>query len=223
MATRVQAASNKSATSVASLAVGSAQGWAAPTAGNLIVAWADSDSTVTVDNSMTAGPSVIDGNGAYFWYKTATGAETTFTFTPGASATIIAGVLEYSGAPTFDVQGTSTIAGTAGTTTTAVSVTTTGASGDLILAAALLHAGGGFAASPAWTNSFVNFQTVSNTGSPLQETAFIAELQTASSGTVSTSCSWTTSQSDRQELVIAFKLAATATQIPLLVMARPTT
>src|SRR3954471_873542 len=107
-ATRVQSASNAGAAGspsvratqgwgAASLAVGSTQGWAAPTAGNLLVAWANSDATVTVNNTMTLQSSVVDGNGVYLWSKAAAGTESSWTFTPSVSDKITAGVVEYSG------------------------------------------------------------------------------------------------------------------------------
>jgi hypothetical protein len=42
---------------------------ATPTAGNLLIAVANADATVTHDGTgWTAGPSIIDGNGAYLWW-----------------------------------------------------------------------------------------------------------------------------------------------------------
>jgi hypothetical protein len=84
-ATQVQKATNTSA-GAATLSVGSAQGWAAPTAGNVLVAWANANITMTL-SGWTAGPSVVDGNGAYMWYKSAAGTETTITFSAGSSVT----------------------------------------------------------------------------------------------------------------------------------------
>lgn len=223
-ATLVQSALNQGAT--ASLAVGSTQGWATPTSGNLLVAWANADATVTVNNSMAAGPSVVDGNGVYIWYKVSAGTETSFTFTPSVSDTITAGVLEYSGVTgtPFDVQSSSSIASGSGTSTTAVSVTATGTSGDLFVAVAGLHSLASTPTSPTWTNGFINQQS-NNAGTPNTTTfvaSFVADFQNTAAATVSTTCSWTGTMNDRQELLIAFKLAAggAAAQIPTLVMAR---
>jgi hypothetical protein len=200
----------KGATSVASLSIGSGDGWATPTSGNLLVLTANSDATVSTPSGWTAGPSVVDGNGAYIFHKISAGTESTVTITPGAAANTVMTACEYSGntASPFDVSNTSTIAGSAGTSTTAVSVTTT-ATGDLIIAAALLHSAvGSNPASPAWTNSFVN-QLSQNSGptTPTVDT-FYAELIAGAAGAYSTSCSWTNSENDRQELVIAFTAAA---------------
>jgi hypothetical protein len=95
--TLVQQAQNTTHTGAATLAVGSAQGWATPTAGNLLVGWAIGDTTASV-SGWTAGPSIVNNNAVYFFYKTAAGTETTVTFTSGPASALVVGVLEYSGA-----------------------------------------------------------------------------------------------------------------------------
>lgn len=210
VATRVQSASN--AGSAASLTVASGQGWAAPTSGNLLVAWANSDATVTVNNSMTLQSSVVDGNGVYLWSKVATGSETSWTFTPSVSDKITAGVVEYSGttASPFDAAATpTTIHFSTGTTTTATTATGTSTDGDLFIGVAGLHVlTGSLPSGPSWTNSFTNFVNV-NTGalSSPDCATFIGDYQNTTAAAVSTSCSWTGSADDRQELLVAFKLA----------------
>lgn len=216
-ATLVQTASNLTSTGAASLAVGSGQGWAAPTAGNLLIAWANSDTTMTL-SGWTAGPSVVDQNAAYLWYKVAAGTETSVTFSAGGSTSpFTVGLMEYSGATAtpFDVQGTSSIQVTAGTTTTAVSVTGTGTNGDLLIAVAALHFLTATAPTgPTWTNSFVNRMTVgptTNASAAINDITFVGDFQNTAAATVSTACSWTNNASNRQELLIAFKLAAAGT------------
>lgn len=203
--------------------VGSGDGWAKPTAGNLLVVSANSDATVTITNAggtWTGGPSVVDGNGAYLWYKFSNGTETSITCTPSVSDTITVTVCEYSGiaAFPFDAQNSSTIASSPGASTTATSVTTA-ADGDLIIAVAAAHVGSGSAganpAGPVWTNGFNNVLSV-NTGGGNGVTdcyTFYAELTAGAPGSYSTSCSWTPGTvGDRQQLMIAFK-AATGPQV----------
>lgn len=224
-ATRVQNVTAGDA-GVAAIAIGSGQGWAAPTAGNLLVAWYNGDNTCATPTGFTAGPSVVDGNACYMWYKVAAGTETTVTFTQSASSDGECGMLEYSGATAspFDVQNSST-AGGAATSTTAVSVTATGTAGDLFVALAGLHQStNAVLTNPSWTNSFTNIVNLPN-GSNTTSTysvAFVGEFQNTAAATVSTACSWTTSIADRQEILMAFKLAAAAAaQIPELVMIQP--
>lgn len=195
----------------ASISIGSGDGWATPTSGNLLVVSANSDALVSITGTWTAGPSVIDGNGTYMWYRISDGTETTITCTPSVSDTICITAAEYSGntASPFDVSNSSTIAGSNGTTTTSVSVTTT-AAGDLIIAAACLHSGGSPQPNtPSWTNSFTNQLTAASGGTTSADVVtFYAELTAGAGGSYSTSASWTGGCGDRQELVIAFKAAA---------------
>lgn len=199
-------------TNGASVSIGAGDGWATPTTGNLLVVTANSDALVSITGTWTAGPSVIDGNGTYAWYRVSDGTESTITCTPSVSDTICITAAEYSGvaASPFDASNSSTIGGSGGGTTTAVSVTTT-ASGDLIVAAACLHSYSTATApaSPSWTNSFVNQLTAASGGtSPSDVTTFYAELIAGAAGAYSTAASWTNNAADRQELVIAFKAAA---------------
>lgn len=200
-------------TNGASVSIGAGDGWATPTTGNLLVVTANSDATVTITGTWTAGPSVIDGNGTYVWYRISDGTESTITCTPSVSDTIAITACEYSGAAAspFDVSNSSTIGGSSGATTTAVSVTTT-ATGDLIVAAACLHTYSTATAptGPSWTNSFVNQLTAASGGTTVSDvTTFYAELIAGAGGAYSTAASWTNNAADRQELVIAFKAAST--------------
>jgi len=211
-------------TSAASVAISSGDGWATPTAGNLLVVTANSDALVTITNigtAWTAGPSVVDGNGTYLWWKISQGTESTITCTPSVSDTICITTAEYSGltASPFDDSNSSTIASSAGNTTTSTSVTTT-AAGDLVIAAALIHIGsgssGGDPTGPSWTNSFVNQISTSsgNTHGSADCYTFYSELVVGAAGAYSTSATWTGNVGDRQQIIVAFKAAATVTSSP---------
>jgi hypothetical protein len=205
------------ATNAASISIGAGDGWATPTSGNLLVVTANSDATVSITGTWTAGPSVIDGNGTYIWYRISDGTESTITCSPSVSDKICITACEYSGnaASPFDVSNSSTISGSLGTTTTSVSVTTT-ADADLVIATAMLHGYGNVPVSPSWTNSFVNALSTDTGGATGTDACtFYAELLPAgTAGSYSTSCSWTNSASNRQELVIAFKAATTTAVYP---------
>lgn len=201
-----------------SVSISSGDGWSAPGAGNLLVFSANSDATVTLSGAGTVsnGPSIIDGNGAYTWYKvSATGSETTVTATPSVSDDVILTCCEYSGASAFDVSNSSTIASSAGTVTTGAALSTTAAA-DLIVGFALIHgfAGGGNPTSPSWSNSFTNVLAGdTGTTNPLGQrcATFVGELLPAgAAGSYSTVASWTNTASDRQHIILAFKAAAAA-------------
>lgn len=209
-----------------SVAIGSGDGWATPTSGNLLVASANSDSTVTM-SGWTSGPSVVDGNGAYVFYKTSAGTESTVTATPSGSADIVLTVCEYSGntATPFDVSNSSTIASSSGTVTTSTSVTTT-ADADLIIAVAALHSlPGAVPSAPSWANSFANVlsdYSGATSASTRQCFTFLAELLPAgTAGAYSTSASWTGPALDRQQLIIAFIASAAAPALPPILVMPP--
>lgn len=203
---------------------------ATPTAGNLLVAWANSDATVTIGGAgWTAGPSQVDGNGAYSWYKIAGVSEpSSVTFTPSASDFICAGLIEYTGAnatatASLDVQTSSLHSGVVVSSTNSVTVTPTTWS-DLIVAVAALHK---FAANtvdptaPVWTGALSNVQAQgvgSRTGKACW-TYYGDNLDQGQGGATAVACSWSAQTfGDAQILVICFKtpakdvtLAATAT------------
>lgn len=202
----------------ASVSIGAGDGWATPTAGNLLVATGNADNTVTMTTAgFTAGPSVVDNNAAYSWYKVAAGTESTITITPAASAATALTVCEYTGtaASPFDVSNSSTIAGSSGTTTTAAAVSTT-AAGDLIVAAAALgDLRSGTPTGLTWSNSFVNQLNSGATGALATDViTFLAELVVGAAGSYSTAASWTNATLQRQHLILAFKAAAVSAGAP---------
>lgn len=208
----------------ASISIGSGDGWGTPTAGNLLVVSANSDALVTLSTSgFTAGPSIVDSNAAYAWYKFASGSESVITATPSTSDDIVLTACEYSGVAAFDASNSSTIAVQNGTTTTAASVTTTAAA-DLIIGFALLHSYTTTPTGQTWTNSFTNVLAADSgttSGSGLRSCTFVAELLPAgAAGSYSTSASWTNAAGDRQHIIMAFTAAAGAPAVPpILVMA----
>lgn len=190
---------------------------AGPTAGNLLIAWANSNATVTIGGTgWTAGPSVIDGNGAYFWWKVAGSSEpASVTFTPSVSDNVSAGLLEYSGntATPLDASSSSMHSGGAVSSTTAVSVTTA-ADHDLGIAAGLLHNSSAQPSAPTvpiWTNGWANVQSQGAVPGSFIVYSFIGDnLDLGAAGTVSTAVSWTGGTwLDAQELLMTFTAAAT--------------
>lgn len=196
---------------------------AAPTAGNLLIAVANADALVSHDGSgWTDGPSVIDGNGAYLWWKIAGASEpATVTFTPSVSDYITAGLLEYSGnaASPLDTSGSSTHSGSATNTTDPASMTSTTAH-DLGIAVGLLHQSRGAPTvapdTPVWSGS-ATWSTAQSagavSGANVTVWTFVADnLDLGAAGTVSASVAWSTvSWPDAQQLLIAFKPSPTTT------------
>lgn len=189
---------------------------ATPTTGNLLVAWANSNATVTIGSAgWAAGPSVIDGNGAYLWWKVAGASEpSSVTFTPSVSDSTSAGLLEYSGntASPLDAASSSTHSGSAVSSTTAVTVTATAAH-ELGIAAGLLHSSSPAATAPTaptWTNGWSNIQSQGAVTGSYVVYSFIGDnLDLGTAGSVSTAVSWSTNTwLDAQELLMTFTAAA---------------
>lgn len=200
---------SKIATAATSVTFASGDGWATPASGNLIVLTINSDNVASTPSGFTAGPSVVDDNAVYLYYKVSNGTESSITITVG-TANLVATACEYSGvtASPFDVSNSSTILRSNGTTTTSTSVTTTAAN-DLIIAVAGLAKYDATGTQPtgiSWTNSFTN--QLSNGvgwGTLNQAQTFYAEQLVTTATAYSTSASWTNNAEDRQQLIIAFK------------------
>lgn len=217
----VQRASN-GAIGTTGASIGAGQGWATPTAGNLLVITLNIDVTMSTPSTWTAGPSVVDDNAAYLFYKVSAGNESTIAPTYASTNAVIT-ACEYSGATAtpFDVQNSSTIAATPGTTTTSVSLTTT-AAGDLVFAAACLYdfnaAFQPAPTAPSWTNSFANVlnQDV-NPSAARHACTLVAELTAGAAGAYATAASWSSASMEaRHQLSIAFKAAAVTAAEPLI-------
>lgn len=213
-ATRVQGPTVIASTTT--ITVGSAQGWATPTAGNYIVVVYNGTQTITALTGYTAGPSVVDDNAAYVYWKVAAGTETSISVTQAGATAAIVTVFEVAGLAAFDLFNSAANTRVSGTTTTAASITTTGTSGDWVLAVGALcrdTTGTTFPTGLAWTNSYTTFNTqqtaVSGGGAADCYTSY-AELDQATAGATSTAASWTNAWFARQHLIIAFKLAAVA-------------
>lgn len=185
-----------------------------PATGNLLIGWANSDALVSIGGSgWNAGPSVIDGNGTYLWWKISGPSEPAgVTFTPSVSDFICAGLAEYSGTTgtPLDVSGSSTHSGAAVNATTAVGVTTT-ADHDLGFSVACLHAGPLAAPTvPSWTNSWSELHEAGAVGPSYVVYTFAADnTDLGMAGSVSTGASWSgTAWPDAQQLLITFAAAA---------------
>lgn len=213
----VQAAIKGSSGAASSINISSADGWVAPTPGNLLVITANSDALVTITGAGTLqnGPSIIDGNAAYQWYKTADGTETTITGTPSVSDDIVITAQEFSGtnAAQFD-NSNSVTTSSPGLSTAGLSVSAS-AAGDLIFMMAALHnMSAGDAVSPSWTNGFTNVLNASSgNASPSGQKVdtLIGTLVAGAAGSYSTTASWTNAATDRHQLGMSFKALATTT------------
>lgn len=212
--TRVQQAANGANGASTTVTLGTT-----PVVGNLLVAWANSDLTVTMNGlGWTVGPSVLDSNAAYFWWKVAGASEaTSVTFTPSSSDFVCAGMIEYNGNTTnpLDATGTSSITVNGSTSSDPVSVVTTAAT-DLGVTFAALH-NSTASAQPtgiSWTSSWTNVQAQGiGGGSTKTYTWYADNLSLGVIGTKSTTASWTGSWPDVQQLTMTFLIAPPLTTV----------
>lgn len=199
----------------ASQSIGAGDGWVAPTPGNLLVFSANSDATVTTAVSgVTAGPTIVDGNGTYTWWKFATGSETTITMTPSSLDDIVITACEYAGVLSFATQATSTIAGAPGGISISAVTFNPAAAGGLVLGWGMLHTANATTANPnapVWTDGLTNVLTSFSQVTPFTSSTqachtFMGELLSGTAGSQNTAVSWEASlgYSDRQGLVLVF-------------------
>jgi hypothetical protein len=204
----------KAADSASSLTIGAGDGWATPATGSLLVVAANGDALVSTPSGYTAGPSVVDDNAVYFFWKIADGTESSVTIGASGSTGLMATAAEYSGAlaSPFDASNSSTITGSNGTTTTSTSLTTA-AAGDLVVAVAGIYLFNASTTAPvgvAWTNSFTGWLSPTATNPTGNRGALLyADQVVGAAGSYATAASWSSPQyNSRQELIIAFKAAA---------------
>lgn len=188
---------------------------ATATANNLIVAWANSDSTVALQTAgYTNVISDVNGNGCYVWYKVSAGSETSITFVTGTvSKPIVCGFIEYGGCATTSVVDTSTHAYAVGQSTTLSTLSATTTVEDLLVAFGNIKGlSNGLPTSPVWTNSITNFATKDSGGLTGADCySMIGDLLTVAAGAQSVTGSWSAGVStgnDRETNLVAFKIAS---------------
>jgi hypothetical protein len=204
------ATADSGAAEVASLDVTLGVGAAA---GNLLVAFGNSDATIATPSGFSVGDSAINNAALYVWWKIAAGGETTVTLTPSVTRPVVGAVLEYSSIAAVSPKDVSVTATGAGPTTGPVSAGTTSATSqasELVVAATGPHSFSSAArpASPTWTNSYT---TRASGSTAFVATAgrnaalFVGELIVSSVGAQTTATSWTNSADDWGAIICTFK------------------
>ena len=199
-----------------------------PAAGNVIIAWANSDTTIAVSDNVggtwALGVSIIDGNGTYVWWRHATPTDasslTTVTFTPTGSNENNAGYMELGGCVTSnakDVTGSAQAGAQAGATPAITSApVTTGTDGDIALCVGFWHSTGAAPATTGttWTGGFTDIPLSpgwDTDGGSHTTGTMISYLNTSGPTAVNSVASWTNgNRGDRETEIITFKLARPA-------------
>lgn len=220
MSTLIQSAGNDTAATAgaASLAIGSGQGWATPTSGNLIVVAHNGDNFATTPpTGFTQANTASNSQAGYLWYKISAGTESTITVTPNATGPFCIAALEFSGITSSSpLDKTASLARVTAASNQATGTTTaTVQANELIVCWAGPHRwSSGTPASPSWASiALTNVITRVTTGSTTNQRSalFVGWADVAATGTYASTCSWTTSTTDAGAAIATFKHAAAAT------------
>ncbi|MFN2592949.1 MAG: hypothetical protein ABR532_08985 [Candidatus Dormibacteria bacterium] len=191
---------------------------APPTAGNLLVAAANSDATVATPTGFTLAVSAVNQQGLYIWYRVVQGGDSaTVTFVPSVSDSVAAGVLEYSGLTASPLDKTASNTTASGGTSAIATGTTAAVSqnAELVIACAGPHSalnGTGPWTLSSWTAGYAS-QIAEAAGLGAERAGCFVADQTISSGGTQTATATFTSSFDNAGAAIATFLAATSQDI----------
>ena len=185
----------------------------APSAGQLDVLCINSNTTVSTPSTggaaWTLGPTHVGNQGAYLWYRVATGGEgsTTTITTAGNFATGLGWSRWSNQVITADQNAVAFVDGTAGLTTPAVTTGTLAAAGELSIAFAALHdTPGSNVATPAWSTGYTELITAQSGQTAADVAFFIGTNTNAGTAAQSPNVTWTNnSPLDRYILVQTFQ------------------
>ena len=178
--------------------------------GNLLVLTVASDTVVSTPSGWTlpTNGSRVGGQGAYLFYKFATGSETGVTVTTSGNLATTFSFVEYSGVGAFDVATNVGVDGVGGSSTPSVTLTAAGA-GELHVFVAGLHILAGAGTSPSWTGSVTQFLDSGYNATSPGEQQFYGHVLAAAGAATTTVASWSTqTAADRYTIAAAFTLAA---------------
>jgi hypothetical protein len=197
----------------------------APSAGQLDVLCVDSDTTVstpvtTGGAAWTLGPTFVGDQGAYIWYRVATGGEgSTITFTTSGNFPTSLGWSRWSGAPiTADVNAVAHLDASNASTTPAVTTSALSITGELVIALAALHGinvTGNAPVSPVWSTGYTNLTTNCSGLTAPDVATFVGYKTPAGTAAESPNVSWTNAVHDEYILVQTFEGGSTAAPAPV--------
>jgi hypothetical protein len=186
----------------------------APSTGQLDVLCVNSDTSVSTPSTggaaWTLGTSHAGSQGAYLWYRIATGGEGTSTTitTSGNAATQVA-YTRWGNVTAADVNAVAFIE-IPGTTTPSVNTGTLSAAGELSVAFAALHSmAAGNVTSPSWSTGYTQLLADQSGTTATDVAAFVAYNLNAGTAAETPNVSWTTNATDRYILVQTFTAAGT--------------
>ncbi|HEY1380909.1 MAG TPA: hypothetical protein VGF55_29180 [Gemmataceae bacterium] len=182
----------------------------AATAGNLLVAAANSDATISTPAGWDPVDSAVANQGTYLFSKIADGGETSVTFTPSVTDTVAGGVLEFSGlmADPFDVSESATRSSTQDVTASTGTTAETAQDVELVICVAGPHSFGASAVpnTPTWVTAVNEIeQATDHDTNAINVALFVGWYVTEAAGTQSETCTWTDASQDAGGIIAAFK------------------
>lgn len=182
-----------------------------PTSGNTLLAFANSDSILTIGGSWTQRLSSVASTGFYIWERTAGASEpTAVTVTPSSSDFAALTVVEVSSLAAFDTVGTAAVTSGSAATATAADITATGGAGDIVFVFVGIHGFGITPSAPSYGNGFTAVQNVipSVTSNALVVGQFVGSKTVGTPAAIgATTVTWTEPVADQVAVQIAYKLA----------------
>lgn len=182
----------------------------APAVGDLDILCVNSDTTVTTPSGLIlpTNGSFVGNQGAYFYYRYATGGEgSTSTITTAGNFSTHLAWMRWQGGLGFDLAVNAHVDGSSGNSTPAASTGTLGNTGELVVGFAAVHNIGGAMTSPVWSSGYTGVTATSALGGG-QAAGFTGYNANAGTASESPSVSWSGgSPFDRYMLVAAFTAA----------------
>lgn len=208
--TRVQLQSNQSAANVASL---SGTYSPAPTQGNLLVAVANSDATVTMTSTgWTQAISSVNDTGLYQWYKIAGASESaTVTVTPSSAASTEIVIEEWNGNTATPLDKTSSGSLVTGSTCPSGTTATLAQADEEGIAAFGWNSAN---TADSYTNSYVEVAEIIGLGTLATRLA-VTELALASTAATTTTMTLSGSTANAKSGLIATYRAAAVAAVPV--------
>lgn len=181
----------------------------APAAGDLDVLCINSNTVVATPAGFAVATSRVGGQGAYVFWRKATGGEPgTVTITTAGDHNTVLVWSRWSGVDTLDQVAVSGVDGAGGLTSPAVTMPPLAGAGELVVASAALHALSEVVTGPVWSSGYAELQSMGQGGVGSSAVHALVAARTDGSGVESPSVSWAGSAADRYMLVAAFTASA---------------
>lgn len=182
-----------------------------PTAGQLDVITANSNTVISTPSGFTLARSRVNSQGSYIWYRLATGGESAnITITTNGDHSTAVTWSRWDNGVALDVAADNGVDSSSGLATPAVSTAALAEADELVVVLAALHnlSTGVVPSSPVWSSGYTALESASDVTGPGGDGAHVAALvgyrTDAGTAAESPSVTWTSPAGDRYALVATF-------------------